>query len=124
GVLELRSPAPGVMHAKFSGDVPEDLAPPYITFLQPILTQAPRAVVFFDASGMVNYETNFRLRCTQAHRTAGERVEALHVLVESKLVALGFQAVSVIIRNMIAHSSRASFDAARSKAIAERTRPR
>src|SRR5689334_9778241 len=88
GVLELRSPAPGVMLARYSGDVPEDLAPPYVAFMQLAIAQDARAVVFVDASEMVNYETSFRLRCTQAHRLAGNRVEALHVLVGSKLVAL------------------------------------
>jgi hypothetical protein len=108
------------MHATFSGDSPEDLALPYVALLQRILTQPPRAVVFIDAAELVNYETGFRLRCTQAHKTAGARIEVLHVLVGSRLIALGFQAVAIILRNMVGHTSRAAFDAELANAIAAR----
>src|SRR6185503_16736558 len=83
GLLKLRSPAPGVMHDVLSGDIPEDLALPYVALVHQTAAQSPRAAVFVDSADMVNYETGFRLRATQAHRSTGARVEALHVLVVS-----------------------------------------
>jgi hypothetical protein len=112
------------MEASLSGDLPEDLAPPYAAYLQQIVTQAPHVVVFVDAEHLVNYETGFRQRCTQAHKAGGARIEAFHVFVVSKLAALGFQTINLILRNMVTHTARAAFDAELAKAIAERARSR
>jgi hypothetical protein len=111
------------MDVTLTGDIPEDLAPPYCAFLQQLVAQTPHVAVFVDAEHLVNYETGFRQRCTKAHRAGGTRIVAHHVLVASKLVAVSFQAVKFILPNMVAHTLRASFDAALAKAIAERARP-
>jgi hypothetical protein len=124
GVLCLRSPAPGILAGQLSGDLPEDLAPAYNAFLQGVLAQAPRIMVFLDAAHLVNYETGYRQRTVSGHKAADARIEALHILFGSKLVALGVQAANIILRNMVAHTSRAAFDAALAKAIAERACPR
>lgn len=122
GKLQQWSPAPGVLCCEFNGDMPEDLAPPYLAFLQQLATQSPQVIVFDDTEGLVNYETGFRTRCTQAHKQLGDRIEALHILARSKIVTLGIQVTSLILKNLIAHDSRETFNAALAKAVAERTR--
>jgi hypothetical protein len=120
--LQIRSPVPGVLHASYTGNVPEDLAVPYNAFLQRCLEQAPRVVVFVDAGELTNYETGFRVRTVQAHKAAGDRIECVHVFLRSKIAQLGVAAANLVLGNMVAYSAREQFATALSKATVERVR--
>jgi hypothetical protein len=122
--MRLWSPAPGVFCCSASGDLPEDLAPPYVAFLQQIAAQSARIAAFNDVELVVNYETAFRVRLTQAYRQILDRTDENHILLRSRLVMLGVQAARLVLGNITAHNSRETYDAALAKVLAERRRAR
>jgi hypothetical protein len=120
GEIRLWSPAPGVLCCSAKGDIPEELAPPYMAFLQQIAAQPARITAFNDLEFMVNYHTAYRTRITQAHRQLIDRTDGNHILVRSRLVMLGVQAANLVLGNIVAYSTRETYDAALAKVVALR----
>lgn len=120
GEIGLWSPAPGVLCCSAKGDIPEELAPPYVAFLQQIVAQPARIVTFNDLEHMVNYHTAYRTRLTQAHRQIVDRTDANHILVRSRLVMLGVQAANLVLGNIVAYNTRETYDAALAKVLSQR----
>ena len=121
-MLTLWSPGAGILCSRAAGDLPEDLAPPYLAFLQQVTPTTTRLLSFNDFGQVVNYQTTFRLRLTQAYVQIAARTEAIHVLVGSRMVQLGVQAASLVLRSIVSHGTQESFDAALARVVAERGR--
>jgi hypothetical protein len=124
GELRLWSPELGVLCCRASGDIPEDLAFPFVASLQQMAVPGVRVVVFTDIASMVNYHTGFRVRVTQVLRQVRDRTDANHVLLGSTLAALGVQVANLVLRNFVLHDTRQTFDAALVKLVSERKKGR
>ena len=76
--------------------------------------------IFFEMSGMENYESPLRTRLTTHFVQHRARIASLHVFTRSKLVAMGFSVANLALGGLITnHDSLISLQGALDRAIAE-----
>jgi len=79
-----------------------------------------RLHAFHDWEPMTDYESAARNSLTQSALEMLKNTETLHILTLSKMVTLGVQAVSLVVRRIQLHTTRTSFESELRKALLER----
>lgn len=93
-------PAPNVLLVRLHGYGEAQLARPICEGFDR-LKQAPGSYVFFDAETMSNYDSGLRVALTTHVIPERERISAFHVLVRSKLVAMGASVASLALGGLL-----------------------
>jgi hypothetical protein len=103
-------PARGLVIVRLGGHGDADLALPIIEAIDESLRRARRVRVFFEAEKLSTYDSALRTRLTQRLRRDRDRFESIHVLVASKLVAMGVSVASLALDGKVtSHSERNGF---------------
>lgn len=70
-------------------------------FLSETVTEAPAGVeVFFDLEGFTRYDSDVRVKYTEAVREHGSKVERIWVYADSKLVRMGTSVAGLALRQL------------------------
>ena len=108
-----------ILLAQMDGYGDSSFAGPIIEQFNEVLGGKQPVQVFFEMSGMENYDSALRTRLTThfiAHRA---QLESLHVFTRSRLVAMGVAVANLALGGIItSHASLAAFQVALDRAIA------
>jgi hypothetical protein len=124
GELRMSSPVPGIIVTRFHGDLAADFAAPMIAAMHRAASAGQRITVFADLERAHNYHTSARLQLTQGVLQLRSKIDALHFIVSSRILALGVQAANVALGNLVLHDDRVAFERALSLALSNARRPR
>lgn len=118
--VHLWRPTRGVFASRVTGVLPLDGALALETMMRRVAVEDQRFIAFHDWEKMTDYDTESRVRLTRAVLDVRKSVEAAHLLVSSRIVALGVQAANLVVKLLSVHTSKATFDAALREAIYRR----
>jgi len=119
GTLEITTVRPGVVLQRFSGHALAPMADLIAARLDKELARSRRIVVFDDWEEATGYESEVRIRLTAWTRERLDRIPETHILVRSKLLAMGIAVANVAVSGKLrAYTSRAAFEIALGKATA------
>lgn len=93
-------PAPTLLIVRLQGHGEGELAKPILEALDK-LDKAPAAHLFFDAEDLDNYDSPLRIELTQRLFPERERFASFHVLVRSKLVAMGVSVANLALGGIV-----------------------
>src|SRR5690606_35425297 len=113
GQLRFKRLADGVIVTEVRGTLSRAFVPGYLRSLERVLAARPGLLSFCDWYDMEGYDSDARMALTQwtyAHRS---EFAAIHILLRSKLVAMGVSVANLALGGfMTVHSARAPFDRA------------
>jgi hypothetical protein len=113
GRLEIEEPAPGVVLTRFAGHAELAHAEAIVRRFDEALARTPTLRVFDDWEAGEGYESEVRVRLTEFTRTRGARIASTHVLIRSKLFAMGLSVANLALGGRLhVTASRADFEAA------------
>jgi len=115
--VHLWRPARGVFASRVRGMMKPDAALALEMMMRRVAAEDQRFVAFHDWEKMTDYETESRVRLTRAVLDIRRSVEAAHLLVSSRIVALGVQAANLVVKILTVHTTRSTFDAALRDAV-------
>jgi hypothetical protein len=115
--LHMWRPVRGVFASRLTGVLKPDVALALETMMRRVAAEDQRFVAFHDWEGLTDYDTEARVRLTRAVLEVRKSVEAAHLLVASRIVALGVQAANLVVKILTVHTSRLPFDAALRDAV-------
>ncbi len=119
GTLEITTVRPGVVLQRFRGHALGPMASVIGERLDRELSRAQQIIVFDDWEEATGYESEVRIRLTAWTRERLDRIPETHVLVRSKLLAMGIAVANVAVSGKLrAYTSRAAFEAALAQATA------
>jgi hypothetical protein len=119
GQLFLWLPSPALLVAKLTGQGDKGFAAPIVRGLESSLARGGKIEMFFDAESMATYDSELRTALTAAFLEKRGRISGLHVLVGSKLTAMGVSVANVALGGIvITHSERPPFARALDRALA------
>lgn len=118
--VQMWRPARGVFAGRVTGVLEPDAALALETLMRRVAAEDQRFIAFHDWEKMTDYDTESRVRLTRAVLDIRTSVEAAHLLVSSRIVALGVQAANLVVKILSVHTSRAAFDAALRDAVYQR----
>jgi hypothetical protein len=114
GTLELYIPKPGVLVSRVRGTLSQAMAQRWIAVMEPRIGKGEVFHVLNDWEYMDHYESGARRDLTEWVVSTIRNYRSVHVLVASKIVAMGVSAAGLSLAlvglRMISHSSRAKFD--------------
>ena len=85
-------------------------APPIIEAFESRLVRAARVRIFFDAEDLLRYDPELRTDLVARFFADRARIESVHVLVGSRLVALGVNVANLALRGLVtSHYARTRF---------------
>ncbi|MCC6874071.1 MAG: hypothetical protein IT378_07160 [Sandaracinaceae bacterium] len=118
GELWIWQPAPRVVVQKCVGHAPEAIARAMTQRLTSIIANASPIVIFDDWQGVTGYDSDGRLALTEWTRRQLSHIEAIHILVGSKLVAMGISVSNLVLgQPSHAYSDRLRFAEELARAI-------
>lgn len=82
-----------------------------------------RYLGFNDWEDMIDYELDARIELTSQLLKVLPRVDGVHFLVHSKVVAFGIRAANLVLKTLKVHHTREDFEAALRDAVDRRSRP-
>jgi hypothetical protein len=115
--VHLWRPARGVFASRVKGIMKPDAELALEMMMRRVAAEDQRFVAFHDWATMTDYETESRVRLTRAVLDIRKSVEEAHLLVSSRIVALGVQAANLVVKILTVHTTRATFDAALRNAV-------
>ncbi|CAN5487273.1 hypothetical protein BH09MYX1_BH09MYX1_25250 [soil metagenome] len=115
---ELWIPAPGVILQRVSGKADVDVARAIMKELQRALDEFGELAIFDDFTGLLAYTSNARFELTEWSKSKRPQIRATHILVASKLIAMGVSVASIAVRGLRSYSERSRFEAALDAEIA------
>jgi hypothetical protein len=119
GRIGIWLPARGLLIVRLSGHGHAELAVPIIEAIDESLRRARRVSVFFEAGKLQTYDSALRTELTQRLRKDLDRFESIHVLVASKMVAMGVSVASLALDGKVtSHSEHDAFMDALKTALA------
>jgi len=128
--LTVASPAPGIFHTIGSGVVDTEMAGRIVEAGDRVVADTRPIVAFHDWEALTGYEPKCREILTDWGLRIRADVEAVHLLVRSRLVAMGVSVAGLVLQGMlVSYSTRAPFEAAleervkRARAAQMRARP-
>lgn len=121
GSIHIWRPARGLFVTHIEGVMKLDGALAVETNMRRVAAEDGRFRAFHDWAGMTDYETEGRLRLTRAVLDVRKSVEESHLLVSSRLVALGVQAANLVVKILIVHTARPAFQNKLREAIHRRS---
>jgi hypothetical protein len=116
------SPAPGVVQTRASGRVEVACIAPLVEVYERVAVQSPPVVVFHDWEGITGYTPETRKALVEWSMRHEDTVERAHILVGSKLVAMGVSVASLLLPKLVSYSVRNDFERERTATIAARRR--
>ncbi|TKD03063.1 hypothetical protein [Polyangium fumosum] len=119
--MRLWRPARGLLVTRVTGYLDDPCAAVIEAMARRVRAEDGRIMGFHDWEELTDYESRARVRLTEMVRHHGKGNEGAHFLVQSKLVALGIQAASVVMPGVRVHPSRAGFEAALRECIQQRS---
>jgi len=114
GTAVYRYPRPWVLVAKISGHLSADMVDDYLTAINYVVDRGRVFYGFHDWSGMPGYDSICRKRFTEWALQHRPKTGGHHILVVSKLVAMGVSTASMLLGgNLItSYTDRAEFERA------------
>lgn len=122
GITVLRR-GPRTLHTRARGKLSGDVMQRFIALLDKLVAEGVRGmVVFHDFSAVESYEPEMRQQLTEwRKRTPPGTTAAVHVLVKSKIIAMGVAASGMILRlvgiELRSYSDGPSFEQAMRRAV-------
>lgn len=126
--ITVRRCSPHVFHTRPRGRLVGDVMERFVALLDRLVAAGVRGMVFFhDFSSVESYEPSMRQRLTEWRRNSPPgTTRRLHVLVRSKIVAMGVSGSAIVLRvvgiELDSYSDRAAFERALERAVGEDTR--
>ena len=119
GELALGSPAPGLLCTRATGRASPAMAEYFVEAGKKVVAKAGWIEGFHDWSGLVGYAPECRRILTEWNVGHRDQIKRGHLFVTQKLVRMGVTVVSIAVRHLESHGSRASLVAAYEKALAD-----
>jgi hypothetical protein len=111
--VTLGVPAPNVVYTVFDGYVDGELCAKMLDDLGRLCAPLPRVVLFTDAELLVGYTPEVRPLASEWMKSLGSKLVNDHILVRSKVVAMGVAVANLAVGGILrAYSSRSDFNAA------------
>jgi hypothetical protein len=119
GRLSLWIPVPTLLIVRMTGQGDKSFAEPIVRGFEESLQSGSQVEIFFDLELMATYDSELRTALTAAFLRRRERISGLHVLVGSKLTAMGVSVANLALGGIITtHSQRPPFASALDAALA------
>lgn len=114
GTAGYRYPQPGIFIGQVAGYFSSDMVDDYVDAMSKAFDRGRGAVGFHDWSELQGYDSNARKRLTEWVLQQRSKMVEHHILVRSKLVAMGVATASMLVGGHIitSHTDRASFERA------------
>jgi len=113
GQLVVRTPAKGVILVRISGFFDQDLVPYVKAPTDRAIASGLSPAVFNDWWDMTGYDSESRIALTQWMLGVRKKLSAGHVLLQSKIVAMGVSVANLALGGVLTvHTNRAQFEAA------------
>lgn len=121
GIVTIRRPAPHVELIRCEGYARAAYIDMVLESRDLIVREQGKIAIFDDLAEMRGYDSDVRARLTEWSRRHRNQIVDFHILVRSKIVAMGVSLANLAIGGHIqAHTSRTEFDAALARAIRQR----
>lgn len=121
--MTLHSPAPGVFHTVIAGYIEPAEARRVVAAGDLVIAEAGMLVGFHDWEAMTGYQSESRALLTDWGVRIRPQVEKVHILVRSRIVAMGVSVASLALRGMlVSYTQRAAFEAAFAARVEQATR--
>jgi hypothetical protein len=118
GECRLRRLGPRVMRAEFTGHIELSVADPLVKELEGFFGNGNDLYFFSDSELMTGWDSGFREKVTECIHRHLARVESCHVLVRSRIVAMGVSVSGLLLGGKLrAHNSRTAFESAMQQAL-------
>ncbi len=104
GAVSVWVPAPSLLVVRLQGHGEAEFARPIIQAFDG-LQMTPAAHLFFDAEELENYESSLRVELTSRLFPEREKLASSHVLVRSKLVAMGVSVANLALGGIVNSTS-------------------
>jgi hypothetical protein len=125
GTLEITTVRPGVVLQRFRGHALPPMADAIAERLEHELARFDRIVVFDDWEEATGYESEVRIRLTAWTQRHLDRIPETHILVRSRLLAMGISVANLAVGNkLLAYTSREAFEAMLARAKGPAAGPR
>ena len=108
---QLWMPAPGVVLQRVTGKAGIAIAREIGRQLERILERHDAVVLFDDFAEMTGYTSEGRIELTEWSKRNWSRLRSTHILVGSKLVAMGVSVASIALPGLRSYDDRARFEA-------------
>src|SRR5690349_15277895 len=109
GTVSIWRPAPTVVATRVEGVLTIEGARAIEVATRRAVDEDHRLISFHDWSDMSDYETASRIQLTRVGAEFIRVTDGIHLTLRSKLVALGVQAASLVLKNVTVHPTRESF---------------
>lgn len=124
GTIEIYFLSPEVVLQTATGSAELAHAQAIASTLQAAIDAGKRIVIFDDFSGLEGYTSQARIELTAWTRKNLSKIGGIHILVQSKLVAMGVAVANIALGNVSSYTNRAAFEAAITRALATTPQPR
>jgi hypothetical protein len=119
GSIEVWQPAAGVVCSRCRGHAPVGFSETLTHRLDALIKLGMHPVVFDDWEELASYDPLTRVHVTAWTAANADKLSGIHVLLKSKLVAMGVTVANVTLRGSVkAYTSRAEFEAALADTVA------
>ncbi|MFO0694563.1 MAG: hypothetical protein U0230_13465 [Polyangiales bacterium] len=109
--LVISAPARGVVLQRFIGHATPEVVEPITSRLERAVAQHGTLRVFDDWEEATGYESEVRVRLTEWTKRHREAIPLTHILVRSKLLAMGLSVANLAIDGGLeVHTTRAAFE--------------
>lgn len=120
GTVRAWHPAPGVLATSAEGVLLDEAAAKIEQMARRMAAEHGTIVGFHDWERLQNYETEARIRLTGLVRSLGRQSESASFLVQSRIVALGIHAASILVPGLLVYTRRSEFEDALEQAVRRR----
>jgi hypothetical protein len=106
--MTLRWRGRGVLEVSIRGHGKEEFGPLAIRRKQAVLADAGKIAIFYDFGSMPGYDSGLRVVWTQWFQAHLRSIAGIHIVVKSKIVAMGVSVVNLAVGGIIqTHTHRA-----------------
>ncbi len=105
-------PARGVLLSRVEGRLTLEAGLAMDALMRRVVSEDRRITAFGDWEDMTDYDTEVRNRLSKTVLELRASFESNHLLVKSRIVALGVQAANVVVKILTVHNERGPFEAA------------
>jgi hypothetical protein len=110
GSVAVWRPASRILVTRVIGHLNEEGAREIDVAFQKQIVEEGLHVGFHDWGAMTDYDSQARIFLTQTTQRSLERIEAVHFLVQSRVVTFGIRAANLILKRLTVHEEPGTFD--------------
>jgi hypothetical protein len=108
--LRMWQPSPRVFVCSMTGHMPDETMVPLLAAWNRVILDPGRALIFADCWAITGYDPACRVETVRFLRAHRARIESFHILIGSKLGAMGVAVANLALDGMLEqHSDRARF---------------